>query len=179
MDFMNKILLLLYVISTGVVMLGFYTINFFTETLGEDGSGGGNGNPGLFPVVFVMPFFFYFLYGTAELSMRLAEKYTKRSTLFVSLAISVTAAISIVIYTFWKAEALRAEIFEKKDYLESASELPLLNTFSNSIFFNSLTFILVVLVCYIIGALWSVSRGRRRKELLLQTDGKLHEAMDE
>ena len=160
---MNKILLFLYVVSTGMVMLGFYAINFLTETIGENGSGGGNGNPGLFPVVFVMPFFFYFLYGTIELSMRLAESYKKNSTLYLSLAISVLTVISIAAYTFLKAEALRTEIFEKKDYLESASQFPLLNTFSNSIFFNPLTFLLVLLGCYIIGAFWSLRRARRKR----------------
>ncbi|WP_422124464.1 hypothetical protein DHX103_06505 [Planococcus sp. X10-3] len=168
MDFMNKILLVLYVVSTGMVMLGFYAINFFTEPVGEDGAGGGNGNPGLFPVVFIMPFFFYFLYGTVEISMRLAESYRKKRTLFVSLVLSVLATISIAIYTFLKAEALRTDILQKRDDLETASEFPLLNTFSNSIFFNPLTFVLVVLVCYMIGALWSVSRARHKEKLTLQ-----------
>lgn len=168
MGFMNKILLFLYVVSTVMVMLGFYAINFLTETVKEDGSGGGNGNPGLFPIIFVMPFFFYFLYGTVELSMRLAVTFRNRRTLFVSMAISVVAAISIAIYTYLKAEAVRTEILQKRADLETASDFSLLNTFSNSIFFNPLTFTLVVLICYLIGALWSVSRKRRQ---LLKKEG--------
>ncbi|MFD1032608.1 hypothetical protein [Metaplanococcus flavidus] len=165
---MNKILIFLYVISTVMVMLGFYAINFLTEPLGADGYAGGNGNPGLFPVVFVMPFFFYFLYGTVELSMRLAERYREKRILFVSVAISVLTAISIAVYTYLEADAVRTEILLKRDDLKTASEIPLLNPFSNSIFFNPLTFVLVVLVCYVIGALWSVSRARRKQKLTLQ-----------
>lgn len=165
-NFMNKILLFLYFVSVLVVMLGFYGMNFFTETIGEDGSGGGNGNPALFLLVFLMPFFFYFLYGTTELSMRLVERYKKRSTLHISLIISVLAVLSIAVYTFLEAKALRREVFLNKDDLVSISQLPLWSTFSNAIFFNPLTFILVVLICYIIGALWSLSRNRRKKILI-------------
>lgn len=163
---MNKILLFLYFVSVLAVMLGFCGMNFFTETIGEDGSGGGNGNPALFLLVFLMPFFFYFLYGTTELSMRLAESYKKRSTLHISLAISVLAALVIAGYTFLKAKAMRREVFLKKDDLESVSQLPLWSTFSNAIFFNPLTFIMVLLVCYIIGTLWSLARKRGKKILI-------------
>ncbi|WP_142829734.1 hypothetical protein [Planococcus soli] len=74
---MRKLLLFLYIVSLVIVLIGFYGMNFFTETVAEDGTGGGNGNPALFIPVFLMPFFFYFLYGTTELSMRLAARYKK------------------------------------------------------------------------------------------------------
>lgn len=66
---MRKLLLVLYVISLLAVLMGFYGMNFFTEPIREGGSGGGNGNPALFIPVFLMPFLFYFLYGTTKLSM--------------------------------------------------------------------------------------------------------------
>lgn len=81
---MRKLLLFLYIVSLLAVLIGFYGMNIFTESIEEDGTGGGNGNPALFILVFLMPFFFYFLYGTTELSMRFVERYKKRRTLVIS-----------------------------------------------------------------------------------------------
>ncbi|ANU28563.1 hypothetical protein [Planococcus versutus] len=160
---MRKLLLFLYVISLVVVLIGFYGMNFFTETVVEDGTGGGNGNPALFIPVFLMPFFFYFLYGTTELSMRLAEKIKTNKTLVTSLIFSVIAAAIIIIYTENKAQDLRKTIVQKQVNFETVSQVPLWSTFSNAIFFNALTFILVLLICYIIGAVWSIYRERRKR----------------
>lgn len=60
---MRKLLLFLYVISLVIALTGFYGMNFFTETVVDEGTGGGNGNRALFIPVFFMPFFFYYLYG--------------------------------------------------------------------------------------------------------------------
>lgn len=162
---MNKILLFLYFVSVLAVMLGFYEMNFFTTDLQEDSTGGSN--PAMIIPVFLLPFFFYFLYGTTEFSMRLAESYKKRGMLISSLVFSAAAAITILVYTFARAQAMRNEIVQKLDHIENASQMPLLNLYSNSIFFNPLTFILVLLVCYIAGALWSMGRKRINKKLII------------
>lgn len=163
---MNRILLFLYFVSVLVVMLGFYGMNLFTSVLEGDDTGGSN--PAMIIPVFILPFFFYFLYGSAELFMRLAERYKNRNMLIGSLVLSAAVAISIGAYTFVKARALRDEIVQKLDHIENASQIPLLNLYSNSIFFNPLTFVLVILLCYIAGALWSMGRKRRNKKLIIQ-----------
>ncbi|AQU80846.1 hypothetical protein [Planococcus faecalis] len=162
---MRKLLFFLYIVSLLAVLIGFYGMNVFTESIEEDGTGGGNGNPALFILVFLMPFLFYFLYGTTELSMRFVERYKKRRTLVISLVFSVVATISIGVYTFLKAQALRNEIIQRLENFDDVSQISLWNAFSNSVFFNPLTFILVILVCYIFGVIWNSSKNRRKKIL--------------
>lgn len=157
---MNRILLFFYFVSLLVVMVGFYGMNSFTAVLEEDDTGGSN--PAMVIPVFILPFFFYFLYGTTELSMRFAERYKNRNVRLGSAVVSAAAAFGIAVYTFARAQALRNEIVQKLDHIESASQMPLLNLYSNSIFFNPMTFILIILLCYIAGVLWSVSRKRRQ-----------------
>ena len=155
---MRKLLLFMYIVSLLIVIIGFYGMNFFTETIVKGANGGGNGNPALFIPVFLMPFFFYFVYGTTELSMQLIEKYKKSSTLILSIILSVIAIMGIVIYTVEKSRKIREMIVQKQSNFESISQISLLNTFSNDIFFNALTFVMVLLVCYVVAAGWSVYR---------------------
>ncbi|TWT08062.1 hypothetical protein FQV26_09700 [Planococcus sp. CPCC 101016] len=162
---MRKLLFFLYIVSLLLVFIGFYGMNLFTETIEKDNTGGSNGNPAIFVLVFIMPFFFYFLYGTSELSMRLVDNYKKRSTLVISLVFSGVSAISIIIFTVVEANALRLVIVQKQENFESIFQIPLWNTFSNSIFFNLLTFILVILICYITGAILSIGNKRRKKRV--------------
>lgn len=157
---MNRILLFLYFVSVLVVVLGFYWMNLFTAVPELDDTGGSN--PAMIIPVFILPFFFYFLYGTAELSMRLAEQCKNRRMLIGSLVLSAAAAISIGAYTLIRAQTLRNEIVQQLDHIENAAQISLLNLYSNSIFFNPLTFVLVNLLCYIAGAFWSMGRKRRQ-----------------
>ena len=157
---MNRILLFFYFVSVLVVMVGFYGMNSFTAILEGDDTGGSN--PAMVIPVFILPFFFYFLYGTTELSMRFAERYKNRNVRLGSVVISAATAFGIAVYTFARAQALRNEIVQKLDHIGSASQIPLLNLYSNSIFFNPMTFILIILLCYMAGVLWSFSRKRRK-----------------
>lgn len=160
---MNRLLGFMYLGSVLIVMLGFYGMNFFTETIVDGGTGGGNGNPALFILVFLMPFLFYFLYGTIELSMWLVKTFKEKSPLRISLMLSGGIAFSIIVYTFFKAQALRYEITEKLENFDEISQIGLLNTFSNAVFFNPLTFILLLLICYLIGAGWTTLSLKRQK----------------
>ena len=166
---MNKILLLLYFVSVLAVMLGFYGMNFLTTALKENSTRGSN--PAMIIPVFVLPFFFYFLYGTVELSMRFAERSKNKKMLLGSLVLSAAAAISIIAYTVAKAQFLQNEIVQKLDYIGNTSQIPLINLYSNSIFFNPLTFFSIVLVCYAAGVFWSVGRKPRNKKLIMQKAG--------
>ncbi len=157
---MNRILLFFYFVSVLVVMVGFYGMNSFTAIL--EGNDTGGSNPAMVIPVFILPFFFYFLYGTTELSMRFAERYKNRNVRLGSVVISAATAFGIAVYTFARAQALRNEIVLKLDHIENASQMPLLNLYSNSIFFNLMNFILIILLCYTAGVLWSISRKRRQ-----------------
>ncbi|TKC13860.1 hypothetical protein FA727_22995 [Robertmurraya kyonggiensis] len=73
-----------YSISILISGLLFYVSNHMTQTLNinsEFGIVGGNGNPGLFPWIFLFPFFLFFVYGTIKLSMRLLTKLAKAKIL--------------------------------------------------------------------------------------------------
>ncbi len=72
-------------------------------------------------------------------------------------------AITLVVYTFFKAQAFRYEINEKLENFDEISQIGLLNTFSNAIFFNPLTFILLLLICYLVGAGWTMLGLKRQK----------------
>ncbi|WP_372869493.1 hypothetical protein [Planomicrobium okeanokoites] len=135
-------------------------MNSFTAIL--EGNDTGGSNPAMVIPVFILPFFFYFLYGTTELSMRFAERYKNRNVRLGSVVISAATAFGIAVYTFARAQALRNEIVLKLDHIENASQMPLLNLYSNSIFFNLMNFILIILLCYTAGVLWSISRKRRQ-----------------
>ncbi|AQQ51848.1 hypothetical protein [Planococcus lenghuensis] len=157
---MKKLFFFGYLISAGLTVLLFYSINGLTEPLGSaDGTwGGGNGNPGIFPLVFLWPFLCLFLYGTTAYSMRLMKRAWPAAKIRVSAAVFALLAIGIAVYQVAAAQAVRKELIRlhpsfNEDHLPS-----LLNTYTNSIFFNLLTFIMIVLFCLLAGCLWALVR---------------------
>ncbi|MGE8205520.1 hypothetical protein ACQKP0_13245 [Heyndrickxia sp. NPDC080065] len=85
----KKMFKFLYVICTGLTMLLFYLCNKFTEQLiikDGLGGGGGNGNPGLFPWLFLFPFFLGFLLGTYMYTLKWIRKLKNKSIYYVILS---------------------------------------------------------------------------------------------
>jgi hypothetical protein len=159
---MRIILLFLYFVSMAVVIMAFYTVNYLSATLNptsEIGMRNGS-NTVLIVPVFAMPFFLYFTYGTIEFSMRLVRKIADRKTIGISMVTSLAAIGAIGFYTYRKALALHDFLAGKLEP-DQVKSLGLWNMYSNSIFFNALTFLLLILTCFFIGGLWGISKTKK------------------
>ncbi|MGB6408495.1 MAG: hypothetical protein WBF39_13540 [Planococcus donghaensis] len=158
---MNKILMALYGVSVILTFAVFYWMNYLTAPVLNNDYRGGNGNPALFFPVVLMPFLFYFLYGTVELSMRLAERWLSRKKITIMISLSLIYVIVVTLRTIHTADRFRTYIVETKDAYSNPTEFALLNVFSNHLFFNPLTFSGVVGICFIAGAGWSLKKRAR------------------
>ena len=161
---MYKLLMLLYWLSTILTLTAFYGMNVLSEPVKNDGFGDGNGNPTLFIPFFLMPFILYFLYGTIELSMRVASKWLTASSIWLGIMISSVYVCTASVYTLKKAADFRTHIVETKDAFDNPEDFSLFTIFSNHIFFNPLTFLLMVMACFLAGSVWSLIRDRPKKE---------------
>ncbi|ANU28186.1 hypothetical protein [Planococcus versutus] len=157
---MNKIVMVLYGLSFMVTIAVFYVMNDLTAPLLNTDYRGGNGNPALFFPVVLMPFIFYFLYGTIELSMRIANKWLGHKKTIIVISLSLIYAICTALWTIRAAGKFRTYIVDTKDEYSNPAEFALLNVFSNDIFFNPFTFLGVVAICFVVGAVWSLERNR-------------------
>ncbi|WP_231554780.1 hypothetical protein [Planococcus sp. PAMC 21323] len=154
-------LMALYGLSIFLTIAVFYVMNYLTAPLLNNDYRGGNGNPALFFPVVLMPFIFYFLYGTVELSMRLAEEWLSRKKTIIGIVLSLVYIIGGSIWAVRAADNYRTYIVDTKDAYSNPAEFALLNVFSNHLFFNPMTFFLVVGVCFVMGAGWSLWRRTR------------------
>ncbi|WP_223632632.1 hypothetical protein [Planococcus sp. 4-30] len=161
---MYKLLMLLYWLSAILTLAAFYGMNALSEPVKNDGFGGGNGNPTLVIPFFLMPFIMYFLYGTVELSMRIASKWLTSRSIWLGILISSVYVVTVSVYTLKKADDFRSYIVETKDAFDNPEDFSLFTIFSNHIFFNPLTFILVVMICFLAGLVWSLIRDRPKKK---------------
>ncbi|HWI46741.1 MAG TPA: hypothetical protein VNU45_00785 [Rummeliibacillus sp.] len=151
---------IIYFISFLMSGLLFYLCNDMTQTLNinsEFGVVGGNGNPGLFPWIFLFPFFGFFVYGTFKYSMFTLTKLAKAKKIMIIAGASVLSFI-ILINVYNQASELRKKIVEVSPSYTKESELSLLNFWSNSIFFNFTTFLLVVLLTILFSAGISIKK---------------------
>ncbi|MFC3210688.1 hypothetical protein [Planomicrobium okeanokoites] len=158
---MNKLLFFFYVLAVLVTILVFYVMNYFTAPITPSEGGGGGGNPPIIILVFTLPFIMFFVYGTIELFMRFTLKRLSKKVTIISIILSLLLAGAIVVLTIIKADALRNRIVDVKENFNDPSVFPLLNTFSNDIFFNPLTFLMVLLLCYVFGAIWGINRKKK------------------
>ena len=157
---MYKLLMLLYWLSAFLTLAAFYGMNSLSEPVKNDDFGGGNGNPTLVIPFLLMPFVLYFFYGTIELSMRatsrwLSPRLSPRS-IWIGILISAVYVATSSVYTLKKADAFRTYIVDTKDAYDNPEDFSLFNIFSNHIFFNPLTFVLVVMACFLAGSVWSL-----------------------
>ncbi|RTZ57708.1 hypothetical protein EKO25_01975 [Bacillus sp. SAJ1] len=115
---------------------------------------GGNGNPGLFPWFILFPFFLIFLYGTFKY---LTNFILKKNMKFILIVIFSSSLLSLIIVLFTNIEAnkIREKIVEVSPSFTSVKQLSLLNTWSNSIFFNHYTFILVFLLVLLASSIYA------------------------
>ncbi|MGF2616978.1 hypothetical protein FZC84_03895 [Rossellomorea vietnamensis] len=144
---MRVIYLGIYFISVLATIMMFILGNILTEPLVTESGlgGGGNGNPGLFPFVVLFPFLLIFFYGTywffKKLIASLTTKAVKNLTIISSAVIGLILAVSIK-----KAAELRLLIVEQNPSFENVAQVDLINTYSNSIFFNFYTFLALLLL---------------------------------
>lgn len=160
---MYKLLMLLYWLSAFLTLVGFYGMNSLSEPVKNDGFGGGNGNPTLIIPFFLMPFILYFLYGTIELSMRATSRWFSPKGIWTGIAISFIYVAVSSAYTVKKAKDFRTYIVDTKDAFNNPDDFSLFTIFSNHIFFNPVTFGLLVMGCFLIGSVWSLNRQAPEK----------------
>lgn len=159
---MKKSFLALYIVCTLASIAMFILCNILTEPLQTESElgGGGNGNPGLFPIIFFLPFFLFFLYGTTEILMRwIHKKYSLRIIILFTL-LSMFGVVTIASLTLIEANEFRSFIVEVNPSFEDESQVTLLNTFSNSIFFNQYTFLMLIFACLFLGGVWALLKKR-------------------
>lgn len=159
----NAMFKYVYIICTVLSMYLFYLCNNFTEQLvikDDLAGGGGNGNPGLFPWLFLLPFFLGFLLGTFIYLLKWIRRLKKKSIYYILFSSLVLSSI-IVIITYKNANNLRERIIEVHPSFTNAKQIDLLNTFSNDIFFNPYTFILVILMVLFLSSIFIAIKKSR------------------
>ncbi|MGM0846069.1 MAG: hypothetical protein ACQEUT_13920 [Bacillota bacterium] len=144
---MRLVYLGIYFISVLATIIMFILGHILTEPLvTESGmSGGGNGNPGLFPLMVLLPFFLIFIYGTYWFFNKWIENVTLKTKWGLTI---ISCAVFTLIFadTLNKADALRYLIVKQNPSFENVSQVDLINTYSNSIFFNFYTFMALLLI---------------------------------
>lgn len=158
---MKSIYLVLYIFSTVATILMFVLVNRLTEPLISGGSGGGNGNPGLFPIIFLFPFGLVFIYGTYSL----LKKWISNNFSTIAIKGATIASFIGVCLILWRvlgqALKLRYAIVEKNPSFDQVSDISLLNTYSNSIFFNEYTFLMLILAVLFVAGVRSLLANRK------------------
>jgi hypothetical protein len=155
---MSKLSWLYYATSLIITAIIFSLIHVFTEPIVIGSSNGiSNGNPGLFPLVFFTPFFIVSIMGTYKLANRLALKTMKTMPFYSMIVLSFLFPSIVYSLTLKKAQELRVFVFEHNQLVTEIAEIPLLNTYSNSIFFTGWTFLAlhftVIWIAYVLAFL--------------------------
>ncbi|PPA71894.1 hypothetical protein C4B60_00500 [Jeotgalibacillus proteolyticus] len=141
----------------------FILVNVLSEPLvTESGlTSGGNGNPGLFPVVFLYPFLIFFIYGTTVILKNwISYKFITKNLYYLSV-VSFFGVLISSISVYYRASKFRYFIVHKNSSFTDVSQISLLNTFSNSIFFNFFTFLLVIILSLFIASTWVLLKTKR------------------
>lgn len=109
--------------------------------------GGGNGNPGLFFILMLYPFLLIFVYWTVLLLYKWMNIHLNTNKITILTTFSSVLTLFILISTINKAINFREEIVRASPTFNNINEVSLFNTFSNSIFFNCYTFLMLLLLC--------------------------------
>jgi hypothetical protein len=157
------IFLSIYIISTFLTIFLFMLINILTESLETKKMLGvtlGNGNPNLFPILFLPPFLLLFLYGTIRYSYRFIFSKFGRNTIIYTIGISLIISGFIIYLAIKEAINIRSMLIEQYPNL-SDSNVALLNSYTNSAFFNLYTFVMIILICFSISGLRILYKRQR------------------
>lgn len=124
----------------------------------------GNGNPWVLFLMILWPFFIVFYYLTIEMVTRWLLSTRSKGMVMGVLTFSVIGSVGVFFPIQSKAQAVRNALVESNNegyYIGW-------NQFTNSIYFNTFTFILSVLVCGLVAALLSICillvQNRRKGE---------------
>ncbi|PSL40962.1 hypothetical protein B0H99_10394 [Planomicrobium soli] len=151
---MKKFFLFLYLCSFLLTGSVFILSNAMTSEVTPD-SISGNGNPFLFPLMILHPFILFFLYGTTEYSMRYLLKWSSKVIRICAfLAFCLVSLIFVV--TFNAVKSMQAKIIKINDSIDGPNQIGYLNIYTNSLFFNGYTFLMVLLICFLIGCIWAL-----------------------
>lgn len=135
---------ILYILCAAISISIFVLTNITTEPLN---TGGGNGNPGLLFILILYPFLLSFVYWTVLLLYKWMKIHLNTNNITILTIFSSLLALFILFSTIIKAINFREEIVRVSPSYNNVNEVSLLNTFSNSIFFNYYTFLMLLLLC--------------------------------
>ncbi|MEC1180597.1 hypothetical protein P9B03_19220 [Metasolibacillus meyeri] len=139
----SKLSLFFYSLSVVVTIIICYLINYLTEPVLAENSKSNisNGNPGLFPLIFLTPFLLILIVGTFKVTYTFAKRTLQTIQFKIIIVFSLIVSSIIYFFTFKEAQKLRLLIFDNNDSVTKIDEIPLLNIYSNSTFFNGWTLI--------------------------------------
>ncbi|MEK5233756.1 hypothetical protein MHB42_18840 [Lysinibacillus sp. FSL K6-0232] len=158
---MNKLLVVFYFISIIITAIIFALINVLTGPVLLERSSISNGNPGLFPLIFLTPFLIISIIGTFKLAIMLARKMFKTVQFYLMMICLLVFSSVIYWLTFKEAQALRLFIFQHNHSVTEIAEIPLLNTYSNAIFFNGWTLLALLFTASGIAYIWTFIQHRQ------------------
>lgn len=158
---MSKLSLFIYIVSVLVTIGIFYLINFLTETVtvGESNNMG-NGNPGLFPLIYLTPFLIISIIGTFKLIYVFVERRIRTIQPLLIMLFSLIGSIIIYFLTYREARQMRTLFFNNNDSVTRINEIPLLNSYSNNIFFNGWTLLALLFTVTFIACLIALIRQK-------------------
>ncbi|WP_313150206.1 hypothetical protein [Lysinibacillus capsici] len=159
---MNKLSLFFYSLNVIVTSIAFYVINFLTEPvlIGSSENNISNGNPGLFPLVFLMPFLIVSIIGTFKIAYSFAKRTYKTMQYKIIIIFSFLLSSIIYFFTFKEARKFRLLVFENNDSVTKITQIPLLNTYSNNIFFNGWTLLALLFTTVFIAYCFALVKQR-------------------
>ncbi|MDM5335501.1 hypothetical protein QUF56_20280 [Ureibacillus composti] len=148
---MRYLYLTIYLICTLFSIVAFALTNY--STIPPDAYAGGNGNLGIIPVVFGMPFILFFIVLTIIYAYQWMFHNLDVKKMAIISTISLLGIAIISIITWIKAERMVALLKEVHPIYSEVDDVPMLSINSNAVFFNIWTFIAVILLCSLISSL--------------------------
>ncbi|MGE7625456.1 hypothetical protein ACQKMD_21395 [Viridibacillus sp. NPDC096237] len=150
---MNYLYRFIYIISVLITIGAFTFANL--SAVSPTQYAGGNGNIGLFPFFFLFPFIITFI----AMSISYIHEYMycklQKRTIRMTIAGSLLGMILIISITLIRSIQLKSLLAEVNPQYREETKIPLLSIYSNAVFFNFFTFVLVLLICFFVGGMMS------------------------
>ncbi|MFG3613492.1 hypothetical protein [Rummeliibacillus stabekisii] len=148
---------IIYIFSA-VITIGSFTFANLTA-VSPTHNGGGNGNIGLLGFFFLFPFIIIFVAMTISYLHGYMYRKLKRNSIRIITSGSLLGMILIISITLIRAFNLKSVLAEVNPIYRGRMDIPLFTIYSNAVFFNFFTFVLLLLICFFISGLMTFKKN--------------------
>lgn len=145
---------IIYIFSA-VITIGSFTFANLTAVSPTHNSGG-NGNIGLLGFFFISPFILIFVAMSISYLHQYMYLKLKKSSIRIITSGSLIGMTLIISITLIRAFKLKSVLAEVNPIYRGRTDIPLSTIYSNAVFFNFFTFVLLLLICFFISGLMTL-----------------------